>query len=493
MYPLQENFIIVLIVTTLLQFGIIFNLFTLTSFNNGKSWLLPLLISIILIKLSNFTLLILTNISLFYLLHYHHNNAFYKYGGLLLTAFAFYIKIQAAIISVTLTASFLIIDLIRHRKYLLTLKDITIQCLLIILIWFLMFNSFRGFFSYLCGIFNLAAENSAAVSLYPQNNWLYLIIFILTIVLIPFLQRNRMAYYFGFVFILSLFAAWKHGMAREDISHARNLFIYVFMLMSLFVLFYKEHQPINIIFIIIGLLAFYLNLKNLPSYNSTRIEFLGINNFSDFVTSYSSIKENANRKIKNNLVPNKLPQKILEDISANKVDIYPWDYSIIPANNLNWQPRPVLQSFLSYTSWLDNRNASHFNSDARPEFIIWDLDKITSDLNGGSNESIDNRYLLNDEPGTILQILRNYEHYFKNNSFLILKKRVDPIDYDINTLGPFSSQWDTWINIPEKNSDLLRAKIVIKNNFPGKIKSFFYKDEESWIYYKIASGEIFKY
>lgn len=493
MYPLQENFIIVLIFTIIFQFGIIYNLFTLTSFNDEKNWIIPLLFSIILIKLSNFASLILINISLFYLLHYHNNNAFYKYGGLVLTAFAFYIRIQVAVISVIITASFLIINLIRNKKYIVFLGDMTIQFLLIILIWFLMYKSLRGFFPYLYGMLNLAVENSAAVSLYPKNNWLYLIIFILTTVSIPFLQRNRMADYFGFLFVLSLFAAWKHGMAREDISHARSLFIYVFMVMSLFILFYKKNRPVNIIIISIGLLAFYLNLKNLPTYNSMRIEFLGINNFSDFVNGYSSIKENANKKIKNDLATNKLPQVILSEISESKVDIYPWDYSIIPANNLTWQPRPVLQSFISHTSWLDMRNAEHFDSDLKPEFIIWDLDKVTSDLNGGSNESIDNRFLLNDEPATILQIIRNYEYHFKNKSFLILKKREAPLVYEEHISSPLNRQWDEWISLPDKKGDLIRAKIVIKKNLAGMIKSFLYKDEGSCVYYKLSSGEIFKY
>jgi hypothetical protein len=493
MYPLQDNFILVLIVTTLLQLGIIFNLFSLTAHMNSKNWLLTFLISIILFKLLNFSLLILTNISLLYLLHYQSNNKIYKYIGLVLTSFAFYVKIQAAVISIAITASFLIIELVRHRKYLLFIQDIIIQFLLIFLIWLFMFKSLRYFFPYIYGMLNLAADNSAAVSLYPHNNWIYLIIYILTIVMVPFLQKDRSAYYFGFLFILSLFAAWKHGMAREDISHARNLFLYTFMLMTLFVLFSKKHLPANIIFISIGLLAFYLNLKNLPSYHSTRVEFLGVNNFSDFVTRYSSIKENANRKIENNLISNRLPRTVLEDIAESKVDVYPWDYSVIPANNLNWQPRPVIQSFLSYTSWLDKRNARHFSSEARPEFIIWDQDKITSDLNGGSSESIDNRYLLNDEPQTLLQILKHYRYHFKNSSFLILKKTDEPLNHDVHIAGPISSQWDTWISVPEKNGDLVRAKIVIKKNFSGMIKSFFYKDEASWIYYKLTSGEVFKY
>ncbi|KPK79793.1 MAG: hypothetical protein AMS27_17690 [Bacteroides sp. SM23_62_1] len=493
MYPLQENFIIALIATILLQFGIICNLFSLTASYDKKNWLVPILLSIILLKVLNFRLLILTNISLFYLLHYLDNKAFYKYAGLLLTAFAFYVKVHVAVIAVTITASFLIIELFRHRKLLLFAGDTAVQFLLILILWFLMFGSFRSFFPYLYGMLNLAADNSAAVSLYPENNWICLIIFLLTLILVPFLQRTRMALYFGLLFILSFFAAWKYGMAREDIYHARSLFLYAFMLMALFVLFCKEYLPVNMIIICIGLSAFYLNLRNLPTYHPIEIEFLGINNFYDFVTGYSFIKKRADETIAKNLAAKKLPQSILEEIGERKVDVYPFDYSVIPANSLNWQPRPVLQSYVSYTSWLDRQNTKHFNSDAAPEFIIWDLNTITKDLNGGTAESIDNRYLLNDEPGTLLQIIINYESLYKNESFLILKRRDKPLNCDIRIAGNVTCQWDTWIDLPEGNGDIIRAGTTIRNNIFGKILSFFYKNEESWIYYKTVKGEVFKY
>jgi hypothetical protein len=222
-----------------------------------------------------------------------------------------------------------------------------------------MYKSLRGFFPYLYGMLNLAVENSAAVSLYPKNNWLYLIIFILTTVSIPFLQRNRMADYFGFLFVFSLFAAWKHGMAREDISHARSLFIYVFMVMTLFILFYRKNRPVNIIIISIGLLAFYLNLKNLPTYNSMRIEFLGINNFSDFVNGYSSIKENANKKIMSKRI--QLRWEIIDFINEQDSVINYFFRQAVPLNReylIN-----EINTFEGISSSWKNQNKDNYASD----------------------------------------------------------------------------------------------------------------------------------
>jgi len=453
----------------------------------------PVLVSILVLKISGFSFLILANISICYLIHYQNKQSFYKYAGFLLTAFAFYVKVHVAVIAATITFSFFILEWISHKRIMIALKDAGIIFTLFLLLWVIIFRSFQGFFSYATGMLHLAADNSAAASLYPENNWILLTLFLLMVFLLPFVQRQKPGIYFGMLFSLSLFAAWKHGMAREDIYHARNLFYYVLIIFSLFILFHKKNQHINILLIITGMLAFYLNLRNLPSYYPKQTELIGINNFSEILTGYPEIKERADQAIERNLVSNKLQQEIRNVIGSSTADIYPWDYSTIPANTLNWKPRPVIQSFAAYTSWLDGKNAAHFMSANAPEYLIWDLDKKTRDKNGGSMEGLDNRYLLNDEPGTIIQIIRHYIPFYKNDSFLVLKKRqsIPAISNKMTDAG--SHEWDSWIEVPRQSADLLRARIRIRNNLAGKLKSLFYKDEASYVIYKLTSGEMLQY
>ena len=181
--------------------------------------------------------------------------------------------------------------------------------------------------------------------------------------------------------------------------------------MTLFLVFNKKNILLNVIIISVGLSAFYLNISRLPSFFPHQTEVFSINNFFEFTGNIKDLSDRARTETSRNLASNKLPENLVNEIGDSLVDVYPWDYSIIPANQLKWTPRPVIHSYASYTSWLDKKNADHFSSKASPAFIVWDLNKTTSDFNGGSAESIDNRYLFNDEPNTMVSMISNYQRY----------------------------------------------------------------------------------
>src|SRR5690606_2024684 len=186
-------------------------------------------------------------------------------------------------------------------------------------------------------------------------------------------------------------------------------------------------------------------------------------------------------------------QQTLEMVSGSTVDIYPWDYSVIAANKLNWRPRVVIQSYASYTSYLDGQNARHLASDQAPDYFLWESDKISKDYNGGDLNSIDNRYLLNDEPQTMLQFMSNYDYCCRDGKYLIYKKRTESVLFKTHINEAIHVTWNQWVKVPEMNHNLLRAKLKFDKSFLQVVKSFFYKDEQFWIYFKLRSGAIHKY
>jgi hypothetical protein len=173
--------------------------------------------------------------------------------------------------------------------------------------------------------------------------------------------------------------------------------------------------------------------------------------------------------------------------------VYPWDYSFIPANNPNWEPRPVIHSYAAYTHWLDEQNSTHFKSGKAPRFVIWELEKETPDLNGGNLESVDNRYLLNDEPQTIHTLLSNYQLHTKSNKLLLFEKNTTKQLAVPQIIGRANATWDQWIDVPAVKDGLLRAKIKLYKNIAGKLKSTFYKDEETYVYLLLTTNEIILY
>jgi len=493
MYPLQENILLATLVTSILKALLVFNIIWLfKESKNQKKWLASFFIAYIFSLIAGFNHLILANIILLYCNFFLSNSKAFKYFAFFLTSFAFFIKAYIAIITGVLFVSFILYYFFKTRKIKTLLIDGFLLLGLMVFVWILMYGTLNGFMQYIHGMISLAQNNSSATSYYPYNNWFILIVFAILLISIFIINWAEETIFFGFLIALSLFAAWKHGMAREDIYHVNGFFIYTIFCLTIFIIFYKKNIYVNIVLSVVVVFSFSLNMKNSVNYFPLSYEISRINNFVEFVSDFQELKQESIDNIRSKTLAKKLPQEMLDKISDSSVDIYPWDYSIISANHLNWQPRDVIHSYASYTSYLDNRNAEHFKSEYAPEYIIWESEPYP-DFNGGDINSIDNRYLLNDEPLTILQILSNYDHYYSDNKFNIFEKRIEPVLINSKQISKNESTWGEWIDVPENDRFLLRTKLKFSNSLLQSIKSFLYKDEQFWIYFKLQNGSIHRY
>jgi hypothetical protein len=84
-------------------------------------------------------------------------------------------------------------------------------------------------------------------------------------------------------------------------------------------------------------------------------------------------------------------------IGTSNVDIIPWEISEIFVNHLNYNPRPVIQSYSAYDRYLDQKNADKYSSASAPDFLLFSL------------MTIDDRYAFWDESITRRTMLSNYE------------------------------------------------------------------------------------
>jgi hypothetical protein len=493
MYPLQENILLSTLVTSILKTLLVFNIIWIFSGSkNQTKWIVSFIFAYLLSLISDFNLLILANILLLYCNFYDSNKIVYKLLGFLLTAFVFYIKAYAAIISGVLFFSFIIYYLYQTKS----IKQLIVDCLslsgFIIIFWILMYGTFNGLIGYIWGMFHLAIDNSSAVAYYPYNNWLILTLFLLLIITIFVINRTKQSIFFGTLIVLSFFAAWKYGMSREDKIHVGSFLVYIIICLAVFIVFHKKKVYVNFILSCAAVFMFSINANDAVKNSFLNFDLSRGINFIDFISEFKQLKYNATNNIESNISVNKLPKKIIDAISNSTVDVYPSDYSIIAANGLNWKPRVVLHSYASYTSWLDNKNAEHFKSKDSPEYLIIGKTKW-SNINGGEYTSVDSRYFLNDEPQTILQILTHYDYYYSDQKILLLRKRAVPIEAKSKNITSTHSNWSNWIKVPEYGGLLLRAKLNFNKSLLQNIKSFLYKDEQFWIYLKLKDGPIHKY
>jgi hypothetical protein len=115
-------------------------------------------------------------------------------------------------------------------------------------------------------------------------------------------------------------------------------------------------------------------------------------------------------------------------------------------------------------------------------------------MNGSDFNSIDCRYLLNDEPKTIIEILKRYEYWFSNDRFLIIRKKKEPLKMSLSKSSEKKLTWSEWQKAPKlTDGQLLRVRMVFNKSILQSIKSFFYKDEQFWIYLRLIDNSIHKY
>lgn len=493
-YPLPETAILVTVAHTLLKCLLVVNLYWL--WNDERKVRKCIGIGIVAYAfciITGFNNLIVLNILLLYCNNFNTRKDAFKYIALFLTALSFFIKAYIAVITLILFISFHTYCFYRSKNLKRLLSDFL--CLFAVLqtIWMLLYKSVKGLATYSWGMYQLAQDNSSAVSYYPYNNWWILSLFFLLLITIFFKNRTNKTFFYLILSGLSLFAAWKHGMAREDFSHAGIFFLFLISFLFVFILF-QQHKMYTNIILSIGIIGlFSINrrfaITNIPfNYNLFQGQA-----FMNFVFHFSQLKTELENTSKKNILTNKLPADIRATISNSTVDIYPWDYTIAAANQLNLKPRRIIQSYASYTSWLDAQNAAHFNSTQAPDFLIWDLQKGVSDINGSGMYSIDDRYLLNDEPQTILQLLKNYDYFYSDEKFQIYKKRKTPLINTSRLIGHTALTWGQWTNVPDVNKNVLRAKFNFNKGVFQRVKSFLYKDEQFWVYLLLKNGEIHKY
>lgn len=105
-----------------------------------------------------------------------------------------------------------------------------------------------------------------------------------------------------------------------------------------------------------------------------------------------------------------IPASIRQKIGRQTADVIPNDISDIYFNGLNYNPRPTLQSYQSYNTYLDRKNREKYLSETAPDWLIYRY------------ESIDEKYPLADETQTLLAMIQRYRVDDQAQNRLFLRK-----------------------------------------------------------------------
>jgi hypothetical protein len=227
-------------------------------------------------------------------------------------------------------------------------------------------------------------------------------------------------------------------------------------------------------------------------YRKIEKEIVGINNFRE-ILNYRDFKQKLVSISENDISENRLNPELRELIGDKTVDIYPWEFSYIAANQFHWIPRKSFGMKL-FTQREKNvaygENSDYASHSSSPDFIIFHLE---NDCNDGKFGSIDQRYILNDEPAVIYNILNNYTLLDNTDEFLLFELDTIPHFENIYFDETQTFRFGEWIDIPFIENEIIRLNVSTTHTFLGKLNKILYKETAYFIDYQFENEIIITY
>ena len=365
-----------------------------------------------------------------------------------------------------------------------------------LLFWLASEGSLVGIMPYFKGMMEITSGNASAMTVSPPNNWSLLGSFLLLFFIQSVFVKAGDGYFLFILMFIPFWAVWKYTFMREDTPHLYNIVDFIIYYYLLLTIFAKRIQPLGFLIMILSVVLLSLNMTFLPRFgdiNFIKNEFSrlyrlsGPANFYRQAIHYPKYKAALEKQSRENMQNFLLGEEIKNIIGKRTVDVYPWDLAYIYANALNFRPKPVLQSYVAYTPWLDTQDANFYRSAQAPDYLLW-----TRVHWGGETGSIDGRYLLNDEPQALLSIMQNYTPVKRGRNAVLWQRDGKGILNKGFSSGSVAGHWGEWVSPPVKEGGILRAKVKLDRSVIGNLKKALWKEDETYIEYKTAQ-KIYRY
>ncbi|MEO6875655.1 MAG: glycosyltransferase family 87 protein [Opitutaceae bacterium] len=158
--------------------------------------------------------------------------------------------------------------------------------------------------------------------------------------------------------------------------------------------------------------------------------------------------------------------QLREEAGDATVDILGVEQSVALMNRLNYRPRPVIQSYSTFTPLLARLNYDFYASDAAPEYVLLKI------------QTIDGRLPTMDDSMVLSLLVYRYHFVRIEKGFLVWKKNPGP--FNAAKFAPKLVRSGTAIvNQPfplgAESAHPLWLKIDLKTSLLGTVRSFLYK------------------
>lgn len=351
----------------------------------------------------------------------------------------------------------------------------------------LLFGNIQDIITHFAHAVKISSGYSSSLALHPNNNWISLIGFFSTFFIFPFVIKSKRGRQLFLLCLPSLFMMWKHAMVRQDTSHNGILLYFTFVFFGITILLTTSNKFRVIAIGILSLFFFHNNLKTIDGFNGVSFSLNGPQNLANLLSKkYIAEQKQLTTKA---LKPLILPDSIKSIIGKQTIDFYPWEHNYAQANGLNWFPRKTIEIGASSSQWTSRIASEHYLNSKSPEFVLWHFNKNNFEGNTGT---FDNRFILNDEPLVVMNLLQHYSIVSKVDEFILLQKKSHPLTAVDSSLKKKEGKWNEWIEV-ENSNKIARCKIDIKPRLTHNLLTFLYKDDLYEIDYKLNDGRIISY
>jgi hypothetical protein len=374
--------------------------------------------------------------------------------------------------------------------------------------WQLYQGSPGGLSTFLRSGWDMAGGYSAAMSSAPENWPIGVGAFLLWIgLLVAWVVSWRASRPLRSLAVLAmpLFVAWKHSVVRQDV-HVKILVLFGLFSMAILLLdaavLGRWGRALPVVALLTALLitpwyslpaallervrkapAESCPVNTLESNLSQPLRLCGLRALAEW-RDPAAMRTRLEAATRAELRPDVLPASIRTRIGSAAVDVYPWEIAYVPANTLVWANRPLPASFNAYTARLDRLNAAFFESSRRPPYLLWHAPP----KGRGPLWSIDERYLLWDEPRTVRTILDRYDLVEASPGILLLQSRARPRFAGLAPVRHEVVDWNTWLDVPATPSVLL-AHASIKPRTVARALRTVFRESPVFVSLRFSSGE----
>ncbi len=294
-------------------------------------------------------------------------------------------------------------------------------------------------------------------------------------------QQSRVNILLLVVTGIFFYASYKHMSIR---GNPHTLFVAFNAILMVLVYFFDGKLQRKLGYVTVSLLIAAFSLPNLLGMIKNRHLFVlfpvdqVFSYFSSNLKPYSAI---GSEDMKSAL----LPEKIREIVGQAEMDVFPTDVAALFYSGMNYSPRPTIQSYNSYTPYLDNENYKFYLSEKAPEYVLINKDNNYEVITGGLDYH---------EGLTKIALLRRYNVvYYDCEKHLILMRQnrsilpIDTVSSTVTKLGYLQA-----LEL-SSGSDMEMVSLDISYSLLGRLANFAFKAPNPYLIVTRKHGETEKY